>query len=72
MSQEPDVMEHEVRNTTIESLFSIGEYKSSPQLSLDYRTKGNEYLRFFKFGVTKAKIIVDRIEELKKFVAANE
>ena len=68
----PDVMEHEVGDTTIESLFSVGEYKNNPQLSLDYRTKGNDYLRFFKFGVTKAKIIVDRMEELKAFVAANE
>ena len=68
----PDVMEHEVGETIIESLFEIGEYKKNPQVSLDYRTKGNDYIRFFKFGVTKAKIVIDRIEELKAFVAENE
>lgn len=45
------------------------EYKGKPVLIL----KRSEDEKFpFSFGVTKAKMILDHIEEIKKFVAENE
>jgi len=45
------------------------EFKGNPMLVL----KRNEDDKFpFSFGLTKAKMILENLEEIKKFVAENE
>jgi hypothetical protein len=45
------------------------EFKGRPMLVL----KRNEEEKFpFSFGLTKAKMILDHVEEIKKFVAEND
>ncbi len=45
------------------------EYKGNPLLVL----KRNEGEKFpFSFGLTKAKLILEHIEDIKKFVAEND
>lgn len=45
------------------------EYKGNPVLTL----KNNEEDRYpFTFGVKKAKLMLDHIEDIKKFVAKND
>jgi hypothetical protein len=45
------------------------EYKGNPMLIL----KRSEEEKFpFSFGLTKAKMILDHIDDIKKFVAENE
>ena len=45
------------------------EFKGRPMLVL----KRNEEEKFpFSFGLTKARMILDHIEEIKKFVAEND
>lgn len=45
-----------------------GEYKGKPLLILK-RSEEDKYP--FSFGVSKAKLILDNIEEIKKFVEEN-
>jgi hypothetical protein len=45
------------------------EFKGKPTLVLK-RSEDEKYP--FSFGVTKAKMILDHLEEIKKFVAENE
>jgi len=50
-------------------LFERSEYKGKPVLVI----KRNEEEKFpFSFGLAKAKMILDSIEEIKKFVAEND
>ncbi|MEF8848207.1 MAG: hypothetical protein V5A68_03650 [Candidatus Thermoplasmatota archaeon] len=44
------------------------EYKGNPILVLK-RNKDDEW--FFSFGVTKAKLVLDHIDDIKKFVEEN-
>ncbi|OGP23804.1 MAG: hypothetical protein A2X93_04840 [Deltaproteobacteria bacterium GWC2_56_8] len=47
----------------------IGEYKGSPTISLPTRDDG----KFpFTFGVTKAKLILAYIDEIREFVEKND
>lgn len=45
-----------------------GEYKGHPTISL---MKDEEDMRPFTFGLGKAKLIIDNIDEIKKFVEEN-
>jgi hypothetical protein len=45
------------------------EFKGNPMLVLK---RGDDEKFPFSFGLTKAKMILDHIEEIKKFVADNE
>ncbi len=45
-----------------------GEYKGHPTISL---MKDEEDMRPFTFGLGKAKLIIDNINEIKKFVEKN-
>lgn len=45
-----------------------GEYKGHPTISL---MKDDEDMRPFTFGLGKAKLIIDNIDEIKKFVEEN-
>lgn len=57
-------MENEKQGCIVER----GEFKGKPILIL----KRDEEDKFpFSFGMTKAKLIVDNIEEIKKFVEEN-
>jgi len=50
-------------------LFEKSEYKGKPVLVI----KRNEEEKFpFSFGLAKAKMILESIEEIKKFVAEND
>ena len=50
-------------------LFERSEYKGKPVLVI----KRNEEEKFpFSFGLAKAKMILDSIEEIRKFVAEND
>jgi hypothetical protein len=46
----------------------IGEYKGHPTISL---LKDEEDMRPFTFGLGKAKLIIDNLDEIKKFVEEN-
>ena len=49
----------------------IGEYKGHKMIILT--EEGNESDKYpFSFGVKKAKLILDNIEEIKKFVEENQ
>lgn len=50
------------------SIVERGEYKGKPLLILK-RSEEDKYP--FSFGVSKAKLILDNIEEIKKFVEEN-
>lgn len=47
----------------------IGEFKKNPVIKL---TKDEKAKYPFTFGLTKAKLILDHIEDIKKFVADND
>ncbi len=48
------------------SIVSEGEYKGNPMIVI----KNSEEDKFpFQFGLKKAKLVVENIEEIKKFVA---
>lgn len=50
-------------------IFERSEYKGKPMLIL----KRSEDEKFpFSFGMTKAKMILESIDEIKKFVAEND
>ncbi|MDD5155059.1 MAG: hypothetical protein PHF11_01040 [Candidatus Omnitrophica bacterium] len=51
-----------------ETIIERGEYKGKPILILK-RSEEDKYP--FSFGLSKAKLIVDNIEEIKKFVEEN-
>ncbi len=57
-------MEDEKKGCIVER----GEFKGKPVLILK-RDEEDKYP--FSFGMTKAKLIVENIEEIKKFVAEN-
>jgi hypothetical protein len=57
-------VDNENQGSTVER----GEYKGKPLIIL----KRNEEDKFpFSFGVSKARLILDHIEEIKKFVQEN-
>lgn len=47
----------------------VGEYKGSPVISLPLGESGKFW---FTFGVSKAKAVIESIEEIRAFVASNE
>lgn len=50
-------------------MFTIGEFKGNAVISL----KGHESDRFgLTFGLTKAKLILDHIEDIRKFYEDNK
>lgn len=55
-------------NGNSNSIVERGEYKGKPLLIIK-RSEEDKYP--FSFGLSKAKLIVDNIEEIKKFVAEN-
>ena len=56
-------------NENTGALIERGEYKGKPLLILK-RSEDDKYP--FSFGVSKAKLILDNIEEIKKFVEENK
>ena len=51
------------------SLVSESEYKGNPMIVI----KNSEEDKFpFQFGVKKAKLVLENIEEIKKFVAKHD
>jgi len=57
-----------VDNENAGSIVERGEYKGKPLLILK-RSEDDKYP--FSFGISKAKLILDHIEEIKKFVEEN-
>jgi hypothetical protein len=57
-----------VDNEKVASIVERGEYKGKPLIILK-RNENDKYP--FSFGVSKAKLILDNLEEIKKFVAEN-
>lgn len=55
-------------NETANSIVTRGEYKGKPLLIIK-RSGEDKYP--FSFGLSKAKLILDNIEEIKKFVSEN-
>ena len=55
-------------NENAGSIVERGEYKGKPLLILK-RSEDDKYP--FSFGISKAKLILDHIEEIKKFVEEN-
>jgi len=49
----------------------INKYKGSPVIALMKDINAPDYYRF-SFGVLKARLILDNIEDIKKFVEENE
>ncbi len=49
----------------------IGEYKGSKTISLSEQEASDKYPPF-SFGVKKAKLILEHIEDIKKFVEEND
>lgn len=72
------ILEEEVATTEQqnETRVETGSFKGSATMSIvrDYQTKSGETKqdRVFSFGVTKAKLLLKHLEEIKKFVENNE
>jgi hypothetical protein len=57
-----------VENEKEQCIIERGEYKGKPILIIK-RNEADKYP--FSFGLSKARLIVDNIDEIKKFVAEN-
>jgi hypothetical protein len=57
-----------VDNEKSDSIVARGEYKGKPILILK-RSEDDKYP--FSFGLSKARLILDNLEEIKKFVEEN-
>ena len=50
-------------------MFTIGEFKGNAVITLK-RSEDDKY--GFTFGLSKAKLIIEHIEDIKKFISENE
>ncbi len=50
-------------------MFSIGEFKGNPVINLK-RSEDDRY--GFSFGLSKAKLLLEHIEDVRKFVAEHD
>lgn len=52
------------------SVCKRGEYQGKPVISIYIKDENDKYP--FSFGLSKAKLIIENIEEIKKFVEDND
>lgn len=58
---------------TVKYVVRTAEYKGSPTLSIsEIDSSGNEKPYPFSFGKKKAKLILDNLEHIKKFIGEDE
>ncbi len=50
-------------------MFVIGEFKGNPVITLK---QGEDDTYGFTFGLTKARLVIDHIEDIKKFYEENK